>query len=108
MVMMAMADYAAIAIENAQLYNKTEAERSKLETILTQTENGVIVVDNENRLLLINHAAKEFFDVRGDYIGRSIVEAFDETLLLELLRLPGSSPRREEITLANGDRKSVV
>ena len=107
MVMMAMADYAAIAIENAQLYNKTEAERSKLETILTQTENGVIVVDNENRLLLINHAAKEFFDVRGDYIGRSIVEAFDEPLLLELLRLPGSSPRREEITLANGQVLSL-
>jgi len=101
-VMMAMADYAAIAIENTQLYNRTEAERSKLETILTQTENGVIVVDNENRLLLINYAAREAFNVNGDVIGRSVVEAFDEPLLLELLRTPGPSPRREEITLPDG------
>jgi len=101
-VMMAMADYAAIAIENAQLYNRTEAERSKLETILTQTENGVIVVDNENRLLLINYAAKEAFNVSGDFIGRSIVEAFDEPRLLELLRSPGPSLHREEITLSDG------
>jgi len=101
-VIMAMADYAAIAIENAQLYNRTEAERSKLETILTQTENGVIVVDTENRLLLINYAAKEAFNVDGDFIGRSVVEAFDDPRLLELLRAPGSSPRREEITLSDG------
>jgi len=101
-VIMAMADYAAIAIENAQLYNRTEAERSKLETILTQTENGVIVFDNENRLLLINYAAREALNVNGDFIGRSAVEAFDEPLLLELLRSPGPTPRREEITLSDG------
>ena len=102
MVMMAMADYAAIAIENAQLYNRTEAERSKLETILTQTENGVIVVDTENRLLLINYAAKEAFNVDGDFIGRSVAEAFDEPRLLEFLRSHGSSSRREEINLSDG------
>jgi len=101
-VMMAMADYAAIAIENAQLYNRTEAERSKLETILTQTENGVIVVDNENRLLLINYTAREAFNINEDFIGRSVVEAFDEPLLLELLRSPGPSTRRDEITLSDG------
>jgi two-component system NtrC family sensor kinase len=101
-VMTAMADYAAIAIENAQLYNRTEAERSKLETILTQTENGVIVVDNENRLLLINYTAREAFNINEDFIGRSVVEAFDEPLLLELLRSPGPSTRRDEITLSDG------
>lgn len=102
-VLIAMADYAAIAIENARLYQRTEAERRKLETILTQTENGVIVVDPENRLLLINRAAQEAFGVNGkSMLGQSVVETVDDPRLLGLLRAPGGSPRREEIELADG------
>lgn len=101
-VMMAMADYAAIAIENAQLYNRSEAERSKLETILTQTEDGVIVVDQENRLLLMNATAKAAFGVDERLIGRSVVETFDDPRLLALLRAPGDLPRREEIEMRDG------
>ncbi|HLC03761.1 MAG TPA: ATP-binding protein [Anaerolineales bacterium] len=101
-VIMAMADYAAIAIENAQLYNRSEAERRKLETVLTGTENAVIVLDPENRLLLINQAAREAFHVNGDHVGRSIVEALDHPRLLGLIRAPGNLPRREEIELEDG------
>ncbi len=101
-VIMAMADYAAIAIENAQLYNRSEAERRKLETVLTGTENAVIVLDLENRLLLINQAAREAFHVNGDHIGRSIVEAIEDPRLLGLIRAPGNLPRREEIELEDG------
>ncbi|MGA9532615.1 MAG: ATP-binding protein [Anaerolineales bacterium] len=102
-VLAAMADYAAIAIDNARLYHRTEAERRKLETVLTQTENGVIVVDPENRLLLINSAAQDAFGVNGDpLLGRSIVEAIDDPRLLALLRAPGSTVRREDIESADG------
>jgi two-component system NtrC family sensor kinase len=101
-VVTAMADYAAIAIENARLYTRSEQARQKLETILSQTENGVIVVDPENRLLLINRAAQEAFGVNGNLIGRSMVEAFDDPQLLSLLRAPGNSPRREELELRDG------
>jgi signal transduction histidine kinase/DNA-binding response OmpR family regulator len=101
-VILAMADYAAIAIENAQLYNRSEAERRKLETVLTGTENAVIVLDPEHRLLLINQAAREAFHVNGNHIGRSIVEAVDDPRLLALIRAPGDMPRREEIELDDG------
>jgi signal transduction histidine kinase/DNA-binding response OmpR family regulator len=101
-VIMAMADYAAIAIENAQLYNRSEAERRKLETVLTGTENAVIVLDPENRLLLINQAAREAFHVNGNHVGRSIVEAIEDPRLLGLIRAPGNLPRREEIELEDG------
>lgn len=102
-VLGAMADYAAIAIENARLYNRTEAERRKLETILTQTENGVIVVDPENRLLLINRAARDAFEVNGHgLVGRSVVETIDHPRLMNLLRSPGKSPGREEIDGPDG------
>jgi signal transduction histidine kinase/FixJ family two-component response regulator len=101
-VMMAMADYAAIAIENARLYSSTEAQRSKLETILRQTENGVIVVDPENRLQLINRVARDIFNIDGDLVGRSVVEAIDDPTVLELLRSSSEAPRREEIELDDG------
>lgn len=102
-VLVAMADYAAIAIENARLYQRTDTERRKLETVLTQTENGVIVVDAENRLLLINRAAQDALGVNGNaIIGRSIVESLDDPRLLSLLRAPGDHPRREEIEVQDG------
>lgn len=101
-VMMAMADYAAIAIENAQLLNRSEAERRKLETILLQTENAVIVVDPDHRILVMNKAAQEAFNVQGDFIGRSVVEAIDDPKLLALMREPGSSVKREEIEVSDG------
>ncbi|HET7010442.1 MAG TPA: ATP-binding protein [Anaerolineales bacterium] len=101
-VMMAMADYAAIAIENARLYERTEAERRQLETVLTQTESGVMVLDPENRLILINRAAREAYGVDGDVVGRSVVEALDDAELLSLIRAPGTQPRREELGLRDG------
>lgn len=102
-VLNAMADYAAIAIENARLYRRSENERRQLETILTQTENGVIVVDPENRLLLINDAAQEAFGVNGQgLLGRSVVESIDNPRLLSLLRFSGDEPRREEIPAPDG------
>jgi signal transduction histidine kinase/DNA-binding response OmpR family regulator len=98
----AMADYAAIAIENARLYARSETERRKLDSILSQTEDGVIVVDHDNRLLLINGTARQAFDVKEGMIGRSMVEATDDPALLALLRAPGHLPRREEISLRDG------
>jgi len=102
MVMTALADYAAIAIENAQLYTRSEVQLRKLETILEQTENGVIVVDPDNRLILINRAAQEAFHVPDDLLNRSIVEALDHPRLLALIRAPGNTPRRDEIEASDG------
>jgi len=101
-VMTALADYAAIAIENAQLYTRSEVQRRKLETILAETENGVIVVDPDNRLILINGAAQEAFHVPDGLINRSIVEALDHPRLLALIRAPGNTPRRDEIEASDG------
>jgi signal transduction histidine kinase/DNA-binding response OmpR family regulator len=101
-VVMAMADYAAIAIENARLYNRSESERVQLETILTQTEDGVIVVDPENRLLLINRTAADAFEAHEPLVGRSLVETLEHPQILALLRAPGNTPRREEIELKDG------
>lgn len=102
MVIMAMADYAAIAIENARLFTHSEMERVQLETILSQIKNGVIVVDPDNRIRLINQTAQEAFGIEGDFHGRSIVEAFDEPKILKMLRDSGKVPRQEDIETLDG------
>ncbi len=101
-VMMAMADYAAIAIDNAQLYLGSETARVKLETILTQTESGVIVLDPENRVILINRAAAQTYGVRGEPLGRALAELVDDPRLLGLSRAAGEAARREELIAPDG------
>jgi two-component system NtrC family sensor kinase len=97
-----MADYAAIAIDNAQLYQTSEAERVKLETILTQTESGVIVLDPENRVVLINRAARLVYGIESEPVGRSLAEVVEDPRLLALARLGGEAPRREELEAPDG------
>lgn len=101
-LMEAMADYAAIAIENAQLYHRSEVERSKLETILTQTGSGVIVVDPDNRILLINQVAQQAFSIDGNLVGRPVNEIIADEKLLELLGDDDRLSRRDEIEIPDG------
>jgi two-component system NtrC family sensor kinase len=101
-IMTAMADYAAIAIENARLFNSSEAERRKLETILTRVENGVIVVDPENRLLIMNQTARDAFGVNGNWKRRLVSEIIEDPRVLAMLRASGRVSKREEVELEDG------
>ena len=101
-ILTTMADYAALAIENAQLFLRSEAERSQLETILTQIENGVIVLDTKNRLLLINKTAQEAIGIGGDHLGEAADEIFDDPKLLTLIHLPADQSKREEVEVEDG------
>jgi len=103
-----MADFAAIAIENAQLYNRSNDQRRKLESILTQSESGLIVVDTESRVLLINTRARAIFGIDDGCEGRPVVEVLDEARLLALLRESDQHSRREEISLNGGQVYSAT
>jgi two-component system NtrC family sensor kinase len=89
LLMKVLADFAAIAIQNAQLYDLAEQERAKYETIITSIQDGVILLDQENRILLINPAAVRAFGLGlGELTGKHVSEAItnhDFMLLLESL-----------------------
>lgn len=59
----ALAGYATIAINNANLYQEIEDERSTLSAILDQLDDPIIAVDGEFRVMLMNNAARDLFDV---------------------------------------------
>jgi len=80
----AIANYAAVAIANSHLYTRTqealaklEAERTKLEGILTNLGDGVVVCDSDNRIVLVNRAAEDIMDVQAEAVlGKSLVALY--------------------------------
>jgi signal transduction histidine kinase len=59
----AIADQAAIALENAQLFRQTEQERQKLEAIIHSTQDAVLVTSPARTVLLLNLAAQEMMEL---------------------------------------------
>lgn len=64
-VLSALADYAAAAIRNAELFAESEDERLKLSTVLGQTGDPVIVLDEHANFILANQAAQTVFRLPG-------------------------------------------
>lgn len=64
-VLSTLADYASIAIKNAELFASSEHERNKLGTILGQTNDPVLVIDEQQHLILANKAARTVFALTG-------------------------------------------
>ncbi len=100
-----MADFAAIAIENARLYAATEKERDTLNTILRDTEDSIIVVDNDGKVLFVNPAACRTFNLSASRTqGRPLAEVIDHREVVELFDKEARSgrSRRTEIALSDG------
>jgi two-component system NtrC family sensor kinase len=81
----ALADYAAIALENARLYNETETERRKLEGVLQAAEEVIIILDPEMRVILCNPAAIATLRLPAEGItGQKIQQLVSHNTLLDL------------------------
>ena len=103
-----LADFAAIAIENARLYAASEKERETLNTVLRDTEDAIIVADQYNRVLFCNPAACRAFDVQYPQSrGHTLAKVIAHQEVVELFSQKPSSTgrsRRREIELADGAR----
>jgi two-component system, OmpR family, phosphate regulon sensor histidine kinase PhoR len=100
-LMNTLASYAVIALENARLYAEVFSERNKLETILTGIQDGVVVIDQDQRLGMVNKTAREAFqiDTEANLSGRPFRDVFSQPELLELVNRPdSSSSTRTEIS----------
>lgn len=100
----AMADYAAVAIENAALLTNLQTEKRKLETILRETRDAVLVIDPQGDILLCNPAACQALELGDRWAGQPATEAIRNADLLDLLdhlQRP-DVPLQTEVTLADG------
>lgn len=102
-LMSAIAEYAAAAIENARLYTNTILERNKLETLLTRIQDGVIVLDQDRRLLMVNQVAQSAFNLSGHLTGQLFQNVFNDPELLELVQNAENDLfNRAELTIKDG------
>lgn len=95
----ALADYAAVAIENARLFDAAETGRSKLETVLREVEEAIIIVDEDNNVLLCNAAACVTLDLADDDLSlRPVGDILPHLILREMfarVRETGQAINRE-------------
>lgn len=100
----ALAEYAVLAIENAGLYTATNTERNKLESLLTRIQDGVIVVGQDGRLVMVNQIAQGAFALTGlPLTGKPFRDVFDQPEMLELFDSADKKIlRRVEITIEDG------
>jgi two-component system phosphate regulon sensor histidine kinase PhoR len=66
--------------------NDSLDKQNKLEAILESMESGVIAIDNENNIMLINPYARNLFGLDGDIIGENISEYIIDYDLLQFIR----------------------
>lgn len=100
-----VADYAVIAIENAHLYSSANYDKNKLETILTNIQDGVIVLDVDQRFILVNQTARSAFNLGDSNLtGKLFSDVVQKPELLDLLKTPGSEhyPNQCEVELEDG------
>lgn len=81
-----LCERAAIALVNARLLQETQQERQKLSTVLTTTEDSVIVIDPDGNIILVNRAAVRIFglDAKADFTDEPFKTVFANSPLLEL------------------------
>ena len=64
-----------------------QAEQDKLQAMLGQMSDGVVIADQDGNVTLMNNAARDLFIMKkGDAIGRSIVQVIRHHQLVELWR----------------------
>jgi signal transduction histidine kinase len=101
-----LATRAAVAIDNARLFNETVREREKLSYILSNIGDVVIVIGLDDSVMLISQSAISALRLYTDknYVNKPFNEIFEHTPLLEIYKRARTSQEGaiEEIELPNG------
>ncbi len=91
-VAQSFARQAAIAVENARLFQEVRDGQRKLEAILDQTTDAVLALDQERRILLVNPAARRLLGLPdGDLTGQPLAGVLSNVGLEALLEQAASS-----------------
>jgi NtrC-family two-component system sensor histidine kinase KinB len=86
-----LAEMAAIAIDNARLFQQVSEGRDNLQAILDSTHEGILVIDREKRIVLANPMIEEMSGLSAQtLVGRRVKEVVGElgSRMLSLLGYP--------------------
>lgn len=95
-----LASQASVAAANASLFLSAEIGRQRLAAILESTPDPILVTDSQNRLLLVNPAARKAFGTERSLArGENIDEVLETEKLIALLQVDAADRQSAEITL---------
>ena len=81
-----LAGQAAILVDNAYLFANAEGGRRRLAAVLESTTEAVIVTDQSDRILVINRAMEDAFQLSADRVkGRALVDIIESQPLVQAL-----------------------
>ncbi|HEY75156.1 MAG TPA: PAS domain-containing protein [Thermoflexia bacterium] len=106
-LLMALANQAAVALENARLFREIERNREYLRTVLDSVDHAIVVTSLDGRVRLVNRAMEVLFGVsEQEAIGRPLTEIVPHASVSEAIQhlMNGESTREEttEIELSDG------
>jgi two-component system NtrC family sensor kinase len=91
-----VASWAAIALDNANLFQRVADERSRLTATLVETADAVVLTDRAGRIILVNKAASQAFRINAEKaVGRPADDIFfqhplGDALMSRTIELPTS------------------
>ncbi|MBN2502517.1 MAG: HAMP domain-containing protein [Anaerolineales bacterium] len=89
--------------------NDLQAERSKLSAVLLQMTDGVLIVDDQGHVVLINPAGENLFETSApEAIGRSLVHVLRHHQFVELWRQCRETAEEQVITLELPQKKKFI
>ncbi|HKC51623.1 MAG TPA: ATP-binding protein [Myxococcota bacterium] len=96
-----------MATDLEQSHGEISAERDRLETVLRVMVEGVLVVDDELRIVLANPRVRELFGTRAEPEGRRPLESIRSADVHDLLAeaLASSAPVRRELAVGGAERR---
>jgi len=81
----------------------SESELRRFEHILADIQDGIIILDNDGRIQLINHAVESTFELKNNFRGKSITEAINHPDIFALLKRVKQVPLKyHEISFDDG------
>lgn len=98
-----LASQASVFVENAWLYATAEGGRRRLAAVLASTSDAVIVTDQTNRILLVNAALEQIFEVTASEVkGRPVKAVIKSRPLVEALTNNRDGTQKLEIYVKEG------
>jgi len=98
-----LASNASTLIAKAKLLASVEQGRRRLSAILSSTADAVLATNESNRVMLINGAMEQYFDLKShEVLGKKLESVLDNYDLIEAFSGNGSGPSHIEVEANNG------
>ncbi len=95
--------------ERDALTQTLEAERRQLEAVLTNTAEGILLVEggDAERVLLANHAARSAFGIGDDAIGNSLGQVVHDEILIDVFQRAKSNAETAHAEVPLADERTL-